>query len=148
MPPWGPVKGVGEFHGDPSLSLPEIDMFITWVEGGAPEGDPAWLPSRLPSAPPPAVPLKASRSIDVASTLTLASPLTLRGLTLQGLRDTESLEAWAVLRDGSVERLIWLPDFRTAARRDFRLQSPLRLPRGTRIQLRSAPAASLRLLGD
>src|SRR3954454_388330 len=28
MPPWGPVKGVGHFAEDPSLSLPEIEMFV------------------------------------------------------------------------------------------------------------------------
>ena len=35
MPPWGPVKGIGHFRNDPSLSFPEIDMFVAWVEGGA-----------------------------------------------------------------------------------------------------------------
>ena len=39
MPPWGAVKGVGEFRDDPSLSQIEIDMIVNWVEGGAPEGD-------------------------------------------------------------------------------------------------------------
>jgi hypothetical protein len=38
MPPWGAVKGVGEFRGDPSLSQIEIDMIVNWVEGGAPKG--------------------------------------------------------------------------------------------------------------
>src|SRR5436190_226258 len=54
MPPWGPVKGVGHFRDDPSLSFPEIDMFVAWVEGGAPEGDPALLPSRIPAPAAPA----------------------------------------------------------------------------------------------
>ena len=44
MPPWGAVKGVGEFRGDPSLSQIEIDMIVNWVEGGAPEGDDIYLP--------------------------------------------------------------------------------------------------------
>ncbi|MGA2594944.1 MAG: cytochrome c, partial [Bryobacteraceae bacterium] len=42
MPPWGAVKGVGEFRGDPSLSQIEIDMIVNWVEGGAPKGDEAY----------------------------------------------------------------------------------------------------------
>ena len=44
MPPWGAVAGIGDFAGDPSLSTPEIDLLIAWVEGGAPEGDPVYLP--------------------------------------------------------------------------------------------------------
>ena len=44
MPPWGAVKGVGEFRGDPSLSQIEIDMIVNWVEGGAPKGDEIYLP--------------------------------------------------------------------------------------------------------
>ena len=45
MPPWGAVKGVGEFRGDPSLSQIEIDMIVNWVEGGAPKGDEVYLPA-------------------------------------------------------------------------------------------------------
>ena len=44
MPPWDAVKGVGEFRDDPSLSQPEMDLFVNWVEGGAPEGDEIYLP--------------------------------------------------------------------------------------------------------
>src|SRR5438477_12248140 len=46
MPPWDAVKGVGEFRDDPSLSLPEMDLIVNWVEGGAPEGNAIYLPSR------------------------------------------------------------------------------------------------------
>jgi hypothetical protein len=44
MPPWGAVKGFGDFRNDPSLTPLEIEMITQWVEGGAPEGDPAFLP--------------------------------------------------------------------------------------------------------
>src|SRR5215475_13740314 len=30
MPPWDAVKGVGEFRGDPSLSLTEMDWIVNW----------------------------------------------------------------------------------------------------------------------
>src|SRR5438876_898608 len=39
MPPWGAVKGFGDFRNDASLTDPEIEMMILWVEGGAPKGD-------------------------------------------------------------------------------------------------------------
>src|SRR5579885_1113270 len=44
MPPWGAVRGFGDFAGDVSLSQEEMDTIAEWVEGGAPEGDPALLP--------------------------------------------------------------------------------------------------------
>src|SRR5262245_8576752 len=46
MPPWDAVKGVGTFRNDPSLSLPELDLIVRWVEGGAPEGKPDYLPAK------------------------------------------------------------------------------------------------------
>ncbi|MCU1326140.1 MAG: hypothetical protein JWN34_1510 [Bryobacterales bacterium] len=148
MPPWGPVKGVGEFHDDASLSLPEIDMFVAWVEGGAPEGDPALLPSHVPGAATTPVALSTRRVVDVATSLTLSSPLTVQGLRPAGLQDRQSLEAWATKPDGSVERLIWLRDVRTMALRDYRFRTPVRLPRGTSVQVTGPSGSSLKLLCD
>jgi hypothetical protein len=47
-----------------------------------------------------------------------------------------------------VERLIWLRDVRLMALRDYRLQKPLALPRGTRIQVAASPGAMLQVLCD
>lgn len=46
MPPWGvdPTVGIQAYKNDISLSEDEIDTVIRWVDGGAPEGDPADLP--------------------------------------------------------------------------------------------------------
>ena len=44
MPPWDAVKGVGQFRDDLSLTQPEMDLLVSWVEGGAPEGNPIYLP--------------------------------------------------------------------------------------------------------
>jgi len=75
MPPWGAVAGIGDFAGDPSLSTPEIDMLVAWVEGGAPEGDPAYLPHKTPTAAPDqsAAP-HYGRSLNVIDSLTLDKP--------------------------------------------------------------------------
>lgn len=145
MPPWAPVKGVGEFKGDASLSLPEIDMLVAWVEGGAPEGDPQLLPKPVPLlARSGAVPFR--RTVEVASTLTLSSPATVRGLRASGLGAHQSMEAWATAPDGTVERLISLRDFNKIAARDYALRVPLRLPAGTKIRVSAPPGASLNLL--
>ena len=34
MPPWGAVKGYGEFQGDRSLTQDEMNRIAEWVEGG------------------------------------------------------------------------------------------------------------------
>ncbi|MBK7927800.1 MAG: cytochrome c [Bryobacterales bacterium] len=44
MPPWGAVKGFGEFQGDLGLTQEELHLIADWIEGGAPEGDPVFLP--------------------------------------------------------------------------------------------------------
>ncbi len=49
MPPWFIEKEIGiqAFKDDPSLSDAEIRLIATWVDGGAPEGNPADLPPPL-----------------------------------------------------------------------------------------------------
>src|SRR3954466_9929550 len=39
MPPWGAVKGFGDFRNDGSLTPEQIEMITNWIEGGVPEGD-------------------------------------------------------------------------------------------------------------
>ncbi len=51
MPPWPAAKGFGEFSNDFSLTQEEIVRIAEWVEGGAPEGDPAFL--KPPNFAPP-----------------------------------------------------------------------------------------------
>src|SRR5271155_5560415 len=57
MPPWEAVKGFGEFKDDRGLTGEELELFSDWVEGGAPEGEPKFLPA----AP------KESKWLDAAS---------------------------------------------------------------------------------
>src|ERR1700674_4841292 len=51
MPPWGAVKGFGNFCNDQALTQEQLELIANWVEGGAPEGDPNDLPSQ-PKFPP------------------------------------------------------------------------------------------------
>ena len=46
MPPWHIDRSIGEYTADPSLSDEEIQAIATWVDSGAPRGNPA-------DAPPP-----------------------------------------------------------------------------------------------
>jgi hypothetical protein len=38
MPPWGAVTGFGHFANDVSLTQREIDIILSWADGGAPSG--------------------------------------------------------------------------------------------------------------
>ena len=50
MPPWFVERNIGiqRYKGDPSLSDREIALIAAWVDGGAPRGNPADLPTAAP----------------------------------------------------------------------------------------------------
>jgi uncharacterized protein (TIGR03437 family) len=47
MPPWKPAPGCGDFRDARELSDEKIQTIVAWVNGGAPEGNPADLPPPL-----------------------------------------------------------------------------------------------------
>src|SRR5579863_5644098 len=47
MPPWGAIKGFGEFRNDQALTPEEMERIVSWTDGGVPEGEPKDMP------PPP-----------------------------------------------------------------------------------------------
>jgi hypothetical protein len=142
MPPWGAVKGVGEFRSDPSLSQVEIDMIVNWVEGGAPKGEDMYLPPS-PRFAAEAKPKAAGRELTVTTgaSLTLAAPAEFTSLSPVKLAAGESLEVTAYEPDGAVERLIWIRDWRPQWQRVYYFRHPVRLPKGTRIAAYSGKAA-------
>ena len=135
MPPWDAVKGVGDFRGDRSLSQADLDLVVNWVEGGAPEGDPAYLPAKrsfeedAPTEP-------RGRGIELRRSMTLMSPL-----LVTSIRPLGAVEVAAVLPDQRVMRLIWVRQFREEWNRAYVLRAPLRLPKGTRLVITGAGAA-------
>lgn len=138
MPPWGAVKGFGEFRDDISLTEEEITRIAEWVEGGAPEGDRSHLPASLPAAPnaspvPSGVRMRAT---------TLPKPATLLGI--HPLADVASAKVTAVEPDGTVRPLIWLLNYRSKWNRTFVYREPIRLPAGTKIV--ASPPVPIELL--
>lgn len=147
MPPWGAVQGVGTFRDDPSLTSLEIEMLVSWAEGGAPEGDPIYLPPKPnfeSSHRKPQASVAPIRTVVIRS----ATPLTLEksakavAVRPHELSDGTSMEVTAYLPGGGVEHLIWLRDYRHRWTRSYRLQEPVSLPQGTRIVVDSAAPAS------
>lgn len=124
MPPWAPVKGIGHFLNDRSLSFPEIETFVGWVEGGAPEGNPAYLPTRITSPPDPVAPVPA-RAMPLEATLRLTSATTLAGVKVNAPN-----ELWADLPDGTIQRLIWIRNLTPNAPPSYYFRTPIRLPKG------------------
>src|SRR6185369_7757247 len=90
MPPWGAVKGFGEFRNDASLSDPEIEMLILWVEGGAPKGDDLYLPRIAePETPKPA---PAARGVTVLGETTLVRGITATGIAPRAMQPNTAMQ--------------------------------------------------------
>jgi hypothetical protein len=47
MPPWHIDRSIGEYLDDPSLSEKDIETIVSWVDGGAAQGNPAEAPPPL-----------------------------------------------------------------------------------------------------
>jgi hypothetical protein len=136
MPPWGAMKGFGEFLGDHSLSAEEIHLIGDWVEGGAPEGDSQYFPA----APLPvllrAVAPGPSRVVRDGQKL---GPLTIGAIQpTPGLAAGATFQAVAILPDGSTIPLLWLYDFQPKQARRFLYREPVRLPAGSVVRIAGA----------
>lgn len=131
MPPWGAVKGFGEFKNDASLSQEEITLIAEWVEGGAPEGDPNFLPATPATASPSRK--STGRPLPVHGSLTLNAPITLEGI--RPVAAASNAQITARRPDGSIEPLLWLYNYKPEWKRAFAYRTPLLLPKGTVIEM-------------
>ncbi len=140
MPPWGAVKGFGQFRNDDSLADPEIEMLVLWVEGGAPKGDDIYLP-RVPVFPVISRSAPPKRGITVHGETTLAHAITASGIAPGEMPAGASMQIVAKLPDGTVENLLWLRNTRTEWDRPFYFRQPIALPKGTLIAVHSSVPA-------
>jgi len=143
MPPWGGVKGFGDFRNDQALTAEQIELITDWVQDDTPKGNNARMLPPMPKfsdTPPVTAPADVVR---VADTLTLKSPLLLDGLLPE--RTTDGTRIVATLPDGRVEPLLWLYGYSEKFRHPFLLRKPLTLPAGTIIRGVTPPASVLLL---
>jgi hypothetical protein len=143
MPPWGAVKGFGEFRDDQALTPEQIEVIADWVEGGAPEGDEPDLPRPAPAsavaaAAPVAPKPGPTREVAVTGDYKLLRPYVLKGIFPKQVPAKSSFQVTAQLPDASIVPLLWLEPFRPAFSHIFWFKSPLKLPAGTVI--RGVPA--------
>jgi hypothetical protein len=141
MPPWEAVKGFGEFREDRGLTQEELETISAWVEGGAPEGEPKYLPSlpKLIDWQDPMAP-KHSAEIILADGAKIASASKVVAIRTQSLKAGASVQIVAVRPDSSVEPLLWIYKYNPAFHRTYYYVEPIALPAGTRIEM-SPPSA-------
>jgi hypothetical protein len=133
MPPWGAVKGFGEFRNDRSLTQEQLELITSWVDGGVPEGDPKDAAPPKP-APPGLETGRKPGEIRLGGDFTLIKPLVLDGLWPESAPEKESVRIVAELPDGSVEPLLWLYEYKKAFSHPFLLKTPIELPARTVIK--------------
>jgi hypothetical protein len=137
MPPWGAVKGFGDFSPDAALTQDEMLIIAAWVVGGAPQGNPVDLPTQKSSPQPSPTPNLADALV-VSTRRVIAQPLTIAGIRPTPDTLVDSARITARLPDGRVEPLVWLYRYDPRWNHVFRFSRPLKLPRGTVIEATSA----------
>jgi len=157
MPPWGAVKGFGDFRNDQALTPEELELLTSWSQGGSPEGEEKDLPAKdklnemmkesvcfdagskaAPSAHPPGMAVKGD--------LKLVKPLKLDGLLAKSV-PPGSFQIIAELPDGRIEPLVWLDEYKEQFAHPFLFRAPLELPAGTVIS-GIPPGATIFLLPE
>jgi hypothetical protein len=137
MPPWGAIKGFGDFRNDQGLTPEQMELVVSWADGGVPEGEPKDLP------PPPKdtdafpldrpTPATLKGAIAATSEFKLTHAIAVDGLWPKTISDHATTQIMAELPDGDVRPLLWLSDYRPELGHSFLFRTPLKLPAGTMI---------------
>src|SRR5215470_14397569 len=137
MPPWGAVKGFGDFRNDQALTPEQLEVITSWADGGVPEGEEKDLPADAKLPPVPAIEHRPGE-IAINGDFQFTQDFTLDGLVPQKVPEKASFQLMAELPDGTLDPLIWLTDYKERFAHPFLLRTPLELPKGTVI--RGVPA--------
>jgi len=139
MPPWGAVKGFGDFRNDQALTPEQLELITSWSQGGSPEGEPKDLAPKekleemmKDSAWSANAPHRdhVPGEMVISGDFKLTKPFTLDGLFPKNVPDG-SFQIIAELPDGRIEPLLWLDDYKPQFAHVFLLRNPLELPSGT-----------------
>jgi hypothetical protein len=142
MPPWGAVKGFGDFRNDQALTPEQLELVTSWAQGGSPEGEEKDLPSKdkLDEMMKESVWYGNTSHAEswpgqliAEGDLKLTKPFLLDGLFPRSVPENGSFQILAEFPDGSIEPLLWLEGYKQQFAHVFLLRTPLELPRGTTI---------------
>ncbi len=133
MPPWGAVKGFGEFKDDQGLTPEQLELIGAWVDGGAPEGEDRDLP-KAPKIPALSSDTEMTGGLTVSGDFQVTNDFTLEGLLPRKAPENASFQITAEFPDGRVLPLLWMFPYKPAYAHPFLLKTPLVLPKGTAIR--------------
>jgi hypothetical protein len=141
MPPWGAVKGFGDFRNDQGLTQKEVELINDWVDAGIRRGN---NPNVLPEVPKfedlSTFNIPAD-GVEVTGDVILSRPIKLDGLLPKKVPAGRSLQIVAELPNGTIEPLVWLYEYRDSYQHPFLFRQPVDLPLGTRV--RGVPSDAL-----
>jgi hypothetical protein len=135
MPKWHAARGYGQFANDPSLSPFDIALIVSWVDGGALRGDPA---KPATPVPPRQVARHAARKVTLPCRDVAIPAGRLLGVT-PVMAEGASAGFSVSLPGGRDEILAWIRDYEKEFQETYWLETPLRLPPGSRLHA-EAPA--------
>ena len=137
MPPWGAVKGFGDLSPDGGLSQEEVTLIAAWVLGGAPQGSPTLLSTRVASNHAPTT-LQNYDLLTVDTQMRLLHSIAVAGIRPITEKTIESAKITARFPSGQVLPLLWLyrfdPRFHERQSRTFTFREALTLPPGTIVE--------------
>lgn len=137
MPPWNAVKGFGDFANDHGLTQEDIEIVGEWVEGGCPEGNPAYAPPAPDfSGNTPGGSIHESASeLSVTGKAVIKRAVVVAGIGPLRAADTGELQAIAIEPNQTVVPLLWVENFNPDWKQVYYYREPLRFPAGTRIEV-------------
>ncbi len=136
MPPWNAVKGFGDFADDHGLSQEDLEIVGEWVEGGCPEGDPAYMPPAPDfSARASVVKSELVNGMVVPGAAVMKHAGEVVGVVPNVVPETGVLQVIAIKPGGAIEPLIWIEKFNPHYSQVYYFREPLRFPVGTRIEV-------------
>jgi hypothetical protein len=130
MPPWGGVKGFGDFRNDKGLTEEQLELIVDWEEGGAPEGDAKDIPADI-KFPKDADYKLPQKQVAVSGDTRLKEALKLDAILPKTIAPNSTYQIIAELPDGSIEPLLWFQNYKKDFSHPFLLRHPLDLPAGT-----------------
>src|SRR5262249_44365242 len=132
MPPWNAVKGFGEFKDDRGLPQEDLEIIAEWVDGGEPEGNPAYMPAAPDFTAPVdsmATNHKSNSSVllHITGSTALKHAVAALGVEPRLGGENTTLQAVARYPSGEIEPLIWVENFNPAYNKTYYFREPLRM---------------------
>jgi hypothetical protein len=132
MPPWGAVKGFGDFRNDQGLTPEQLELITSWVGGGVPEGEAKDL-APDPKFDQPAPESSSHGSIAVSGEFQLPKDFSLDGVLPKAVSEDAAFQITAEMPDGSIEPLLWFEHYSAKFAHPFLYRNSIELPAGTKI---------------